>query len=224
MLRLLTWSWLAIVLLFFSLPSSKLVGYALPALPPLAALVADGVWALGHDAARTERRLRAVALVAALACVAAVFAARGHDQRSNEPLARVLLAQRRAGDAVIFIERYFYDVPFYARLREPVWVVEAWRDAGIDRRDDWRRELADAARFAAPERRAVLVLPQDLAQRVCAHAVSWLFGPPDAVLRHPVLASATPVAHTTLGTLWKLDARAAGCVTRPEMPNGPPST
>ena len=37
----LLWLWLLVVLVFFSIPASKLVGYVLPALPPLAALAGD---------------------------------------------------------------------------------------------------------------------------------------------------------------------------------------
>ena len=40
--RLLLWVWLALITAFFSIPSSKLVGYALPVIAPLMALISEG--------------------------------------------------------------------------------------------------------------------------------------------------------------------------------------
>ena len=54
-LRLLMLLWLAVIVLFFSLPASKLLGYILPAVPPLAVLLADGIESWGARTTRSNR-------------------------------------------------------------------------------------------------------------------------------------------------------------------------
>ena len=64
---------------------------------------------------------------------------------------------RAPGDPVVFVDEYFFDVPLHARLRDPVPVIADWHDPDIVERDNWRRELAEAAPFA-PERAAALLV------------------------------------------------------------------
>lgn len=218
LLRLLMWVWLVVIVVFFSIPRSKLIGYVAPALPPLAALVADGVWRLSNDATRTARRLCAVAAFAALVCVGGVIGNRFIDTRSTDTLARLLEQRRAEGDAVVFISAYYYDVPFHARLREPVQVVEAWTAIDIAARDNWRKELFDAARFAPEADRAVLVDRADFARRLCEREVTWVFAPPGTDARYPVLRTVPPLARTDRAVLWRLE-RAAVCVNGNEKPN-----
>ena len=66
-LRSLWWTWFAVVLVFFSIPNSKLVGYALPALPALAALVGDA-WRRAALAS-WPKALARLAGLAAVICV-----------------------------------------------------------------------------------------------------------------------------------------------------------
>ena len=73
-LRRLALVWFAVVLVFFSLPQSKLVGYVLPALAPLAFLLAEvilGAWREPGDPV-SPRLVRTSAAVAAGICVVAV--------------------------------------------------------------------------------------------------------------------------------------------------------
>ena len=67
-----------------------------------------------------------------------------------------------------------------ARLREPVQVVEAWNAVDVAQRDNWRKELRDAARFAQPAADAVLVDRTTFPKRVCERPVSWVVAPSDA--------------------------------------------
>ena len=216
LLRTLMWVWLIGVVVFFSLPRSKLIGYVLPAAPPLAALIADGVWRLSREHARTEHRLKLVAALAAVVCVVGVVTVRLRDTRTTEPLAQVLAAQRTPGDAVIFVGAFFYDLPLHARLTEPVQVVEAWKAFDIAARDNWRKELYDAARFAPARADAVLVDRPDFAQMLCERPVSWVLAPRDAAARYSVLGAAQPVAVTERAALWRFDDHA--CVSRGRTP------
>jgi 4-amino-4-deoxy-L-arabinose transferase-like glycosyltransferase len=56
------WSWFAVIFVFFSLAEEKLMGYILPAYPPLALLVGSSlarVWEPGEAVAATKRACRA---------------------------------------------------------------------------------------------------------------------------------------------------------------------
>ena len=207
-LRLLMLLWVAMVVLFFSLPRSKLLGYVLPAVPPLACLMADGYLTL--DPSVQARRLWRLSAGITLALgVGAVAALSLHPLRSSRELAAVLSAQRGADEPVLMVENYAFDLPFYARLREPVVVVDDWPAARADPRDTWRKELADAGRFAPARAAALLVEPAAL----CTTQRSWVVGPSGAQARYPLLAHAVAVASHGDTTLWRVDA--TGCEGRP---------
>jgi 4-amino-4-deoxy-L-arabinose transferase-like glycosyltransferase len=152
--------WTVVILLFFSLPNSKLVGYVLPALAPWCALLAGGLQPLG----RWWRRGLALA---ALLCLGVVVALALRSPHSGRLAALALAAQRGADDPVVFVDEMFYDVPFYARLTAPVLVASRWDDAAIARSDNWRKELADAARFDPAAARRVLYPIGQLAALTC---------------------------------------------------------
>jgi 4-amino-4-deoxy-L-arabinose transferase-like glycosyltransferase len=131
--------WIVVVLVFFSLPRSKLVGYVLPALAPLAALLATTV---GH-----RRGARATTVAALLVCLALVSALAWRDNESHRDIGQALGSRFKAGDRVVFVNEPFYDVPFYARLSTPPVVLSDWDDPTIPTRDNWRKELRDGVRF-----------------------------------------------------------------------------
>ena len=216
LLRVLLWIWFAAVLVFFSIPASKLIGYALPALPPLAGLIADVLWSRTPDATATLRRLRVVAAVAALLCAGSVLLVRSRDSRSTELLAHVLAEHRSPADAVVFAAGYYYDVPFLSHLERPVQVVEAWTALDIAARDNWRKELFDAARFAPQRGQAVLVNRQQFEQALCANAVTWVFAPRRLPPRYEVLQRLAPMASTERASLWRVER---SCLNREQRPN-----
>lgn len=172
--------WLVVIVVFFSLPRSKLIGYVLPALPPLAYLIAR---ALPRPAA-TEgggRRLpRWTAGAAALVCVLAVVAA---DRFGTPPGARLPLPAGRSiasDDQVLMLDAYVYELPFYWRLTRPVMVLGDWDDPGIPQHDNWRKEMSDAARFDADRGRSVLIRTGDAASVLCVARTTWVVGPRSA--------------------------------------------
>lgn len=204
-LRPLMLVWLAVVLLFFSLPRSKLVGYVLPALPPLAWLAADRLRRRYGEAMLQRRAVRWSLAVAALACVGAVVAAATLQQgKSSEPLARALREARQPGEPVLMLERYVYDLPFYAHLAEPAVVIDDWDAARREGRDNWHKELLDAARFDAAAAQRALLPPGLIEQADTGNTPLWLIGPDDATQRHPRLASAERVAGHGGLSLWRL--------------------
>ena len=152
--------WTLAIVGFFSLPSSKLVGYVLPALAPVAALLA-----LVLTARRTPSPR--VAAGAAVACVAIVAFLAWKAPGSHRELARTLGAQVQPADRVAFIDEVFYDLPFYARLTAPAIVVSAWDAPDVAAHDNWRKELFDATRFSPDRGASVLWAWQRLAELPC---------------------------------------------------------
>lgn len=221
-IRVLLWVWIGVVVVFFSLPESKLLGYVLPAVPPLAALFADGMRVAGGDAARQRRRWgAAVALSVAVSLGAvAFFALRPMD--TTEEIGAALGRQRGANDAVVMLDQYYFDVPFEARLQRPVKVVADWSSPDVLKHDNWRKELADASRFAPGLARSVLIGAASLRAELCDTRVSWVIGPVTAASAYPFLAQVGAAATRRATALWRIDASrpetaaALGCNTAPE--------
>ena len=213
--RKLMWIWLGVVLLFFSLPQSKPVGYAMAVLFPLAALVADAV-ATGPRAgtAATFRLALASMTVAALVCIAAVAYASFAYHRDNTALARTLLRMREPGDPVVFVGEYFFDIPLHARLAGPVPVVSNWNDPAIVLHDNWKRELSEAAPFAPQLASTLLVdAARGLAPR-CGPAPLWAVVKTDDEARVAALAGARKVEISNRVSLWRVPPGA--CTATPE--------
>jgi hypothetical protein len=94
---------------------------------------------------------------------------------STREAALLLKAGMQAGDRVVFVERMYYDVPFYAALAQPPLVVSDWADPDLPRIDNWRKELFDAARFE-PQRGKEVLRPLDrVAELACHPHAVWFF-------------------------------------------------
>jgi 4-amino-4-deoxy-L-arabinose transferase-like glycosyltransferase len=208
--RRLMWIWLGTVLLFFSLPQSKPVGYAMPMLFPLAALCADVVLRSVVQGAAGARKgfalaVASVALALTICTVTAAYFAL-HVHRDNSELARTLLRLRAPEEPVVFIDEYFFDVPLRARLANPVPIVSDWRDPHIAEHDNWKRELSEARPFA-PSLAATLLVDEakGLALR-CAGTPLWVVAANSARARLEPMAGARLVLEASRGSLWRLDA------------------
>jgi 4-amino-4-deoxy-L-arabinose transferase-like glycosyltransferase len=208
-LRRLMLVWIASITLFFSLPHSKLVGYIFPVVAPLLFLAADaGV------ASRRQRAWKICAIAVALVCVAATVLLTVLADRSQARFGQILRERMQPGDTVIALQEYTFALPFEARLRKPIVVVSDWSPQVVNSRDNWRKELADAAVFEPQQ--DWLISDAQLPARVCASSTSWLIG--SSVLTKPYdwLKQAERVATFNKGiTLWRVDAaspvRAALC-------------
>jgi 4-amino-4-deoxy-L-arabinose transferase-like glycosyltransferase len=212
--RVLMGVWLATIVVFFSLPSSKLVGYVLPALAPLACLIADTVWrwrsarAVGRGVVALDRWLVATAVVAALVCLTAAVLAHFFQPKSNQALAERLGAMKQPGEPVFFLDNYYYDVMFYARLDAPVLVVDAWLPAEVAK-DSWRRELVDAQQLAHAGAVRRLLQPAELVPALCGPQAGWLIGPWPASPDRAWLARQPPVQQSGNTALWRIEPGAA---------------
>ncbi len=219
-LRGLMLSWLAVVLVFFSMPASKLVGYVIAVLPPLAWFIQETFEQRQEETAPgVTRSLVRHALIAVAICGVAVVALLVFPQRTSKPLAQMLAQSAAPGDRLVMFNQFAYDVPMYAGWKGPVVVVTNWDDPGLMQGDDWRRELADAARFAPDIGTEVLWLPQRLQASLCdpAHPATWLMAWLDEADRLPALAGRAPDAQSRKMGLWRIPAgeRVSGCGETP---------
>ena len=202
--------WLVAVLGFFSIPSSKLVGYALPALAPWCALLALAVCDSAADTA-ADSRPRVwpwVMGAAAVACLGVVGIVAWKAPQSSRALALQLAAQIAPADAVVMVDEYYYDVPFYARLAKPVVIASRWDDPALPTRDNWRKEVFDAARFD-PALGKTLLRPLDpLNALTCGAGAVWFIVPPADAARVAALSGAARSFGDRRAELWRVPGRA----------------
>lgn len=156
---LLGWIWVVAIIVFFSIPNSKLVGYILPVMPALALLAA-----LGWERAFAHRA-RAGTLFAALCLlnlgIALVLMTQvGQVTRSGraQDVAQALACAARPSDTVYVMDKYPYDLPFYAQTAKPLVVLADWAQLRLESRDGWQRELYEGADFD-PQAAQVLQSP-----------------------------------------------------------------
>lgn len=189
----LAWVWLAVVLVFFSIPHSKLIGYILPALPPLAVLagLAVGTPARGSAA----RRAAWIGLGAAVClCLGTVVGVARSHPNSSRDLALELAARRAPADGIAFIDDYIYDVPFYLDDTRGIAVVADWDPGEVRRHDSGRKELADAGAFAPGRAAERLIGDAGFVAALCQGRIRWVLAHGDRIARYPFLAAATRIA------------------------------
>ncbi|ULR87227.1 ArnT family glycosyltransferase [Comamonas sp. B21-038] len=195
--------WFAVIVLFFSVPHSKIVGYVLPALPPLAYAVVRLVQAAGW-----QRWGRHAAALAALLCVAlaVVLGTVAVPAKAQWRALRSLPVQ--PADRLVMLEHLYYEVPFYLPAMAAPLVVDDWTTEG-QQADNWTKELSDAAQFAPQRGNSLLLDAQALQAYACAHPQQrlWVVGSTEAAQRQmPPLASAAPALHLGSTQVWQLQA------------------
>ena len=214
----LMWIWLVSTLVFFSIPKSKLIGYVMIAVPPLGALVADGLAQMAGTGVRARAwTIRAALLAVAIgAAMLAVAIIRDHDRDKTRQLAaRLAPLLASPADPVVVLYNYPFSLPFYLQRPPPLRVVEDWQQSRATQKDTWRRELYEAAKFA-PERGKLLLLEPE-AMRLflaCSSQTVWLIVPSALADRLPQLAGLERVAQVGNNELWR---------KTPSGPSDPPA-
>ncbi|MEP6970761.1 MAG: glycosyltransferase family 39 protein, partial [Betaproteobacteria bacterium] len=193
--------WIVAIVGFFSLPSSKLVGYVLPALAPVSIFIA---MALEHA---PRARFKGIAALAAVACLAIVVAIAWQAPKSNRGAALALAQAMAPGDTVVMVDDYLYDLPFYAELQKPVIFASDWDNPALSMQDNWRNELIDAARFD-PERGAAALRPiAQLDRLACEGHAVWFAVTSAKAPKVAALTGVTRIYHDATSELWHASAR-----------------
>ncbi|NDP39769.1 MAG: glycosyltransferase family 39 protein [Rhodoferax sp.] len=159
----LCWVWVIAIVFFFSIPHSKIVGYALPVVPPLALLAALG-WerAMAHRARAGQVFIGLCLLNIGIALVLMAKVGDLTLTSRAQDVAQVLACAARPTDTVYVSGKYPYDLPFYAQTSRPLVVLEDWPALRQRAGDGWQRELFEGADFDA-QAAQVLQSPEALA-------------------------------------------------------------
>ena len=186
----LCWIWVIAIVGFFSIPQSKLIGYVLPVVPPLALLAALGY---GRCLAgrRGQRGLFAALVTLGLfvGVVATGAAGRYSVARSTASLAQVLACQAGADATLYAVDDFPYDLPFYVQLPQPMVVVQDWPLQRREGGDNWRREMWEGADFDPLAARS---LQEPIAlQQAQQQPQSWVISRPATAPTGFVLAAKT---------------------------------
>lgn len=199
--------WFAVIAVFFSIPASKLIGYALPTLPPLAVLIAEVLVAAMHGrwSEQVRRAVGGCFVGACIGCLIAIGAFRVTQKDSGFEMGQRIAAEMKPGDTMVFLLNFPFDLAFYVSAKQPAWVVENW--PGLIKRDNWRNELADAALFDPVMGAQTLVNIEEFIPRLCAteDKVFWIRGDRDMPLYWDILQNLPPFfVQGNGGTVWKL--------------------
>ncbi|MDD0840628.1 glycosyltransferase family 39 protein [Curvibacter sp. HBC61] len=178
----LAWIWLVAIIGFFSVPHSKLIGYALPVMPALAFLAALG-FEQGLGGWRHAERLFKGLLVLAVGVALAVnlAATRYTERHGTADVAAVLACQIGPGDTVLAVGDFPYDLPFLVRLPQPMVVVQDWARERQSARDNWRRELFEGAAFDA--RAGERLQDPEVLERAAQQPGQWVIAPNNVAIR-----------------------------------------
>jgi hypothetical protein len=191
----------------------------LPAVVPLAWIMADASMLL--TSLRARRAWWVCAVLSALAGLAVVVGLTIDQRHSTRGLGLALREVHQPGQPVFMLEEYLYDVPFYARLKDPVFVVDEWDSPDVGKRDNWRKEIADAGVFSPEVARQLLLTRDRLEPALCKAPISWVLGSHGLRKEYPFLEQAQ-VVHIYDGdeTLWRVEPQRMPVLNCAEMPNG----
>jgi hypothetical protein len=128
-----------VVLIFFSLPPSKLVGYIFPLLPAFAIIV--GPWFA------TYRYRYATAAIGAAICVCALLVATYVVPTGPIGLAKKLKEQIAPTHDVVFVGQYLFEVAVILDRKTPIYVVDDWSRRATDLPDSIRRQFTEGREF-----------------------------------------------------------------------------
>ena len=146
----LCWAWVLAILVFFSIPNSKLVGYILPVVPPLALLAAVG-WqrSMAHRPVAGKVFAGLVLLNIGIALTIVLKVGEVTRTTRTQDIAAVLACAATPQDTIYVSDRYPYDLPFYLQSQKPLVVLEDWPQLRKTVGDGWHRELFEGADFDA---------------------------------------------------------------------------
>ena len=144
----LCWAWVLAILVFFSIPNSKLVGYILPVTPALALLAAVG-WqrTMAHRAVAGKLFVGIVVVNIGIALTIVLKVGEVTETSRSQDVAAVLACAAQPSDTVYASGGYPYDLPFYTQSAKPMVMLDNWPEQRKHAGDGWHRELFEGADF-----------------------------------------------------------------------------
>ena len=173
---ILPWVWVFVILIFFSIQKSKLMGYILPVIPPMAMLIVHSWNRFIAIRKPSEIFFWCICGLSAAVAVGANFLARHNSfKNSSLDIAHVLHCNMNEDDRVFVAGNYPYDLPFESNLQKPWFIIQDWEIARKTSADDWRRIFFEGADFE-PRSGQVLQNMQFLSS-IKQDGKSWLVTP-----------------------------------------------
>ena len=171
----LCWVWLLAILLFFSVPNSKLVGYILPVIPPLTLLASMGWQRTMAHRASAGKVFAAVCLVNVAIALGIVLKVGDVTRASRtQDVAQVFACAATPSDSLYVADAFPYDLPLYAQTSKPMVVLGDWPVVRKQVGDGWQRELFEGADFDAQA--AQLLQPMAVLAQVAQTPGHWFAG------------------------------------------------
>jgi len=171
----LCWVWVLAIFVFFTIPNSKLVGYILPVVPPLALLASLG-WQRWLAQRPWAGKIFGTLVVVNLAIALAIVLKVGDITRDSrtQDLAQVFACAAEPTDTLYVSDAYPYDLPLYAQTMKPMVVLGDWPTLRAQVGDGWHRELIEGADFDA--KAAQLLQPIEVLAQVAQTPGHWFAG------------------------------------------------
>jgi 4-amino-4-deoxy-L-arabinose transferase-like glycosyltransferase len=213
--------WLLVIVVFFSIPSSKLIGYVLAALPPLAVLVARCALAMVRDWRGAMRWMQWTAGLAATLCAAAAIGLAMQQRALNESVIQSVAGSVGTSDRVVMLDEYYYQVPFYWKRSTDSYIAGDWRESVAAARDNWRKEIWDAGRFESARANRLLISVDDAARMSRCGGVTWFIGT-TAWAAQPWLVANKPFATRGDVAIWRIEPASAASAPECSVPPKPP--
>lgn len=201
--------WIGFIVLFFSMPASKPLGYIMPVLPAIATLAAMFMMPAWQDEVLKKRMLWATFIVSGIACVVAIGMVIQHAQKvATYQMAAQVKQLPGKDDQLVMLNKYRFDLPFYLHLEHPAWIVTNWQEAAnTPLADSWEKELLEAKDFDVQTATRNLLSYQALVRQVChlhAHKAVWVAGDAGSATQFSALANDPPLVNVRGHTLWRL--------------------
>ena len=165
-LRSLGFVWFVVVLIFFSLPPSKLVGYIFPLLPAFAIIV--GPWFA------TYRYRYATATIGGAICLCALLVATYVIPTGPIGLAKKLKEQIPPTHDVVFVGQYLFDVAVILDRKAPIYIVDDWSQRAAGLPDSIRRQFTEGREFD-PMSAQALIGEQELKAMLSEGRRMWIW-------------------------------------------------
>ena len=200
--------WTGAIVVFFSIPLSKPLGYIMPVLPALAALSAMAMLAGMAATTGLPKKVIATLCLSGLVCVSALLLVNQRAQQlTSYQLGQQLQSRVATGDRLVMLDKYQFDLPFYLKLAQPAWVINSWQSASGKLKDSWKKELIEAKAFDPSVARQQLLTDSQLSWQLCqerSQHTLWLTGRSDAVNRFSILRQQAPVVQVGDHEVWQL--------------------
>ncbi len=129
--------WMAVILIFFSTPKAKTVGYIFPVFPALALLT--GHYLSSHWNNTKKNLVLCCAAISTLFLTVILFISPSLNKTTTQPLANELMQVLQPGDEVVNYYKFYQDLPIY--LQHRITLIADWQAPDIAAHDNWIREL-----------------------------------------------------------------------------------